>query len=44
MYKGEKVIKQEGVDGKKETTYVLTSENGKQTSKVALEEKSFNNL
>lgn len=39
MYKGEKVIKQEGVNGKKETTYALTSENGTQTSKVALEEK-----
>jgi len=39
MYKGEKVIKQEGANGKKETTYALTSENGKQTSKVALEDK-----
>ncbi len=39
MYKGEKVIKQEGANGKKETTYALTSENGKQTAKVALEEK-----
>ncbi|MGE7953266.1 peptidoglycan DD-metalloendopeptidase family protein [Lysinibacillus xylanilyticus] len=39
MYKGEKVIKQQGVNGKKETTYLLTSENGKRTSKVASEEK-----
>ncbi|WP_249650782.1 G5 domain-containing protein, partial [Lysinibacillus sp. D4A3_S15] len=38
-YKGKKVIKQEGANGKKETTYALTSENGKQTAKVALEEK-----
>jgi len=35
MYKGEKVVKQEGANGKKETTYALTSENGKQTAKVA---------
>ena len=27
----------------KETTYALTSENGTQTSKVALEEKILNN-
>ncbi|WP_285399489.1 M23 family metallopeptidase [Lysinibacillus sp. fls2-241-R2A-57] len=39
MYKGEKVIKQQGVNGKKETSYLLTSENGTRTSKVALEEK-----
>ncbi|KOS61089.1 M23 family metallopeptidase [Lysinibacillus agricola] len=38
MYKGEKVIKQQGVNGKKETAYLLTSENGTRTSKVALEE------
>ena len=39
MYKGEKVVKQQGVDGKKETSYLLTSENGTRTSKVALEEQ-----
>ncbi|MFY0520456.1 peptidoglycan DD-metalloendopeptidase family protein [Lysinibacillus sp. UGB7] len=38
MYKGESVIKQQGVDGKKETSYLLTSENGTRTSKVALKE------
>ncbi|GLC90081.1 M23 family metallopeptidase [Lysinibacillus piscis] len=39
MYKNEKVVKQQGVDGKKETTYLLTSENGTRTSKVALNEE-----
>lgn len=39
MYKGEKVVKQEGANGKKETIYALTSENGTQTSKTILEEK-----
>ncbi|MGE7676230.1 peptidoglycan DD-metalloendopeptidase family protein [Lysinibacillus sp. NPDC094403] len=39
MYKGEKVIKQQGVNGKKETSYLLTSENGTRTSKVALKEE-----
>ncbi|MFJ7733096.1 peptidoglycan DD-metalloendopeptidase family protein [Lysinibacillus sp. NPDC097231] len=39
MYKGEKVIKQQGVDGKKETTYLLTTENGTRTSKIASEEE-----
>lgn len=39
MYKGEKVVKQEGANGKKETIYALTSENGTQTSKAVLEEK-----
>ncbi|MFC9540638.1 peptidoglycan DD-metalloendopeptidase family protein [Lysinibacillus sp. NPDC056959] len=36
MYKGEKVIKQQGVNGSKETSYLLTSENGTRISKVAL--------
>lgn len=39
MYKGEKVIKQQGVNGKKEASYLLTSENGTRTSKVAVEEE-----
>ncbi|MGE7695534.1 peptidoglycan DD-metalloendopeptidase family protein [Lysinibacillus sp. NPDC094177] len=39
MYKGEKVIKQQGVNGKKETSYLLTSENGTRISKVALKEE-----
>lgn len=39
MYKGESVIKQQGVNGKKETSYLITTENGTRTSKVALEEK-----
>lgn len=39
MYKGEKVIKRQGVNGRKETSYLLTSENGTRVSKVALEEK-----
>lgn len=39
MYKGEKVVKQQGVHGKKETSYLLTSENGTRISKVALEEQ-----
>lgn len=39
MYKGEKVIKQQGVNGRKETSYLLTSENGTRISKVALEEE-----
>lgn len=39
MYKGEKVIKQQGVKGSKETSYLLTSENGTRISKVALEEE-----
>ncbi|MEQ6355586.1 M23 family metallopeptidase [Lysinibacillus sp. M3] len=38
MYKGEKVIKQQGVNGSKETSYLLTSENGTRISKVALKE------
>lgn len=38
MYKGETVIKQQGVNGKKETSYLITAENGARTSKVALEE------
>lgn len=38
MPKGESVTKQQGVAGKKEITYLLTSANGTQTSKVALEE------
>lgn len=38
MYKGESITKQQGIDGKKETSYLLTSENGKRTSKVVLEE------
>ncbi|MGE7998310.1 peptidoglycan DD-metalloendopeptidase family protein [Lysinibacillus sp. NPDC093190] len=39
MYKGEKVIKRQGVNGSKETSYLLTSENGTRISKVALEEE-----
>lgn len=39
MYKGETVVKQQGVNGKKETSYLITAENGTRTSKVALEEK-----
>ncbi|KOP79823.1 hypothetical protein AMS59_06380 [Lysinibacillus sp. FJAT-14745] len=39
MYKGEKVIKRQGVNGRKETSYLLTSENGTRISKVALEEE-----
>lgn len=39
MPKGESVTKQQGVEGKKETTYLVTSENGTRTSKIALEEK-----
>ncbi|MGE7691031.1 peptidoglycan DD-metalloendopeptidase family protein [Lysinibacillus sp. NPDC097214] len=39
MYKGEKVIKQQGVNGRKETSYLLTFENGTRISKVALEEE-----
>lgn len=38
MYKGEKVIKQQGVNGSKEISYLLTSENGTRISKVALKE------
>lgn len=38
MYKGETVIKQQGVNGKKETSYLITAENGTRTSKVTLEE------
>ncbi|MFJ6209714.1 peptidoglycan DD-metalloendopeptidase family protein [Lysinibacillus sp. NPDC092081] len=39
MYKGEKVIKRQGVNGRKETSYLLTSENGTRIAKVALEEE-----
>lgn len=39
MLKGESVMKQQGVEGKVERTYLLTSENGTRTSKIALEEK-----
>ncbi|MFJ7737944.1 peptidoglycan DD-metalloendopeptidase family protein [Lysinibacillus sp. NPDC097287] len=38
MPKGESVTKQRGVEGKKEITYLLTSENGTQTSKTPKEE------
>ena len=38
MVKGETVTKQQGVEGKKETSYLLTYENGTRTSKIALEE------
>ena len=41
MYKGEKVIKQQGVNGSKETSYLLTSENGTRISKVALKEDNI---
>ena len=39
MPKGESVTKQQGVEGKKEITYLITSENGTRTSKIPLEEK-----
>lgn len=39
MLKGESITKQQGVEGKKETTYLITSENGIRTSKTPLEEK-----
>ena len=39
MPKGESVTKQQGVEGKKEISYLLTSENGTRTSKATLEEK-----
>lgn len=38
MYKGESVIKQQGVEGKKETSYLITSENGTRISKEAVNE------
>ena len=39
MPKGESVTKQQGAEGKKEITYLLTSENGTRISKIPLEEK-----
>ncbi|MCT6924266.1 M23 family metallopeptidase [Metasolibacillus sp.] len=38
MLKGEKVVKQEGADGKKEVTYLITTENGKRTERAVKEE------
>ena len=38
MLKGESVTKRQGVEGKTETTYLLTTENGTRISKIALEE------
>ncbi|WP_042478419.1 M23 family metallopeptidase [Bacillus ndiopicus] len=38
MLKGEKVVKQEGADGKKEVTYLITSENGKRTDRAVTTE------
>ncbi|WP_107841897.1 M23 family metallopeptidase [Metasolibacillus meyeri] len=38
MLKGEKVVKQEGADGKKEITYLITTENGKRTERAVKDE------
>lgn len=38
MLKGEKVVKQEGANGKKEVSYLITEENGERTERVQTEE------
>ncbi|KYG89835.1 M23 family metallopeptidase [Metasolibacillus sp. FSL K6-0083] len=38
MLKGEKVVKQEGADGKKEVTYLITTENGRRTERAVKDE------
>lgn len=39
MLKGEKIVKQEGADGKREVLYSITTENGKRTERTVLSEK-----
>ena len=38
MLKGEKVVKQEGANGKKEVSYLITEENGERTERVQTDE------